>query len=546
MYHRQKDSLLPSAGWSDRRLSGNDRRGTSTSFIASVCWLLSSIGLIYGGYSYCTNNQERVTLECTATACRIAKLWQGAISEEQFQREQLLRAELVRLDAEGHVVDVSGMRQKELKKLGYSYAVIYRPAVAETPQEAAAEPADAAAPEDGAPTAEPKPIDADANSAAAAGSRRANPHERRHAARQKRNFHPDDVADAVEPDAAATVIAVAPSAPKLPVPLPAAATAVLGDAEKQAAHAAVEADLAAKIKELEVLRARSVQAMEVLVKQQQAEAASGAGAVAAGADDGSAVTVDAQDHGAVLAAQAASAAAAAAEAAAAAAAAAALKTAMAGAIDDAEALSAGANAAAEAVLRLEKMKELADSLIKPAGDAPPPPADAAAVDTATLLKRVAELEAQLKAGAAAAPANEVPPSRRRLWVSPEHVNKLKESLESLTGEHLADKLGTLRDAAMAARNAFPSTGALEPERIAPGEARLVLASWNLGRGRARASRRALENYVLKFEGATEGVTLEERRRWSTAGIWMMVLGVGLTLCSLIVGNFKMTKSRKRN
>lgn len=126
MFHRQKDTILPLNSSSRRASKGGGKSSVSRSFIITLIWLFCSISVSVGGYLHCRSKSRRTTLECDKTACTYTSAVGGSVVNEQaLWRSQLARAELLRINERGHVTDVSRMRLSETRKLWYSYGVVY-------------------------------------------------------------------------------------------------------------------------------------------------------------------------------------------------------------------------------------------------------------------------------------------------------------------------------------------------------------------------------------------------------------------------------------
>ncbi|KAG5192683.1 hypothetical protein JKP88DRAFT_261702 [Tribonema minus] len=96
MYHRQKETLLPSVGWSaGHYANASHKRKLSTAFMASVAWLLLSGVFMAIGYFYCKTLQQKVAVICDSAACIIAKEKNGEIFKHDLLRTSLLRGELL-------------------------------------------------------------------------------------------------------------------------------------------------------------------------------------------------------------------------------------------------------------------------------------------------------------------------------------------------------------------------------------------------------------------------------------------------------------------
>jgi hypothetical protein len=289
---RRKDAILPTAGWSNDRRANGDTAGSglSKSFIASMLWLLSSILLLFGGYYYCKLNQQQTTLECGADSCRIAMLTGGTLTEQTLARDQLLRADYIRLNKAGEIVDTSAMKRKQLNELGATYGIVYRERVAPVADDDTAAKADDAAAADvhaleegaaGKPAGVP-------DAAHAAGERLKAKWASRDKRRRDIDQHDkpaDAAADAV--DAAAAAAADAGAQQQEPAAAAAAAAvdaaAVVGSDNKPAAAAIADSKvdtaqqvnelLAERLKNLEAVMAESKAAMEALLAQHEADAA---------------------------------------------------------------------------------------------------------------------------------------------------------------------------------------------------------------------------------------------------------------------------------
>jgi hypothetical protein len=270
---RRKDAILPTAGWSnDRRANGDAvSSGLSKSFIASVLWLLSSFLLLFGGYYYCKLNQQQTILECGADSCRIAMLTGGTLTEETLARDQLLRADYVRLNKAGEVVDTSAMRRKQLNELGATYGIVYRERAAPAADDSAktddaAADADVHALEEGT-AGKPAGVP---DAAHAAGERL----KAKWASKDKRRRDSDqhdkpadeaaEDAQKQEPAAADAAAAVVDNDDKA-----AAAAAAAGDSKGDSAQQ-VNDLLAERLKNLEAVMAESKAAMEALMAQHKA------------------------------------------------------------------------------------------------------------------------------------------------------------------------------------------------------------------------------------------------------------------------------------
>ncbi|CAM9184426.1 unnamed protein product, partial [Hapterophycus canaliculatus] len=126
-----KDTLLPHSG--NGRGGGGGLYGTarinqkaalSKSFIATMVWLLVSLSLIYGGWTYCSRRMESTSVKCDLRSCQVLELKSGVTSVLTIPREHMVRGELVRLK-NGQVVNPADLRRSAQRKLGHTYSVVY-------------------------------------------------------------------------------------------------------------------------------------------------------------------------------------------------------------------------------------------------------------------------------------------------------------------------------------------------------------------------------------------------------------------------------------
>ncbi|KAG5190840.1 hypothetical protein JKP88DRAFT_231785 [Tribonema minus] len=76
-----------------------------------------------------------------------------------------------------------------------------------------------------------------------------------------------------------------------------------------------------------------------------------------------------------------------------------------------------------------------------------------------------------------------------------------------------------------------------------GQRRLVVATWNLGRIRAKIGQRTLEKYLFKYDGYAQALYLEERKFWRAPGVCAIVLGLVGLACSLAFGTFRRSAAK---
>jgi hypothetical protein len=494
---RRKDAILPTAGWSNDRRANADSAssGLSKSFVASMLWLLSSFLLLFGGYYYCKLNQQQTTLECGADSCRIAMLTGGTLTEETLARDQLLRADYIRLNKAGEVVDTSAMKRKQLNELGATYGIVYReraaPAVpddntAAKADGAAAADADVHVLEEGAAGKAAGVPDA----AHAAGERLKAKWASRDKRRRDIDQHdkPADAAAVAAVDAAAVAAADAGAQQQEPDAAAAAAAdaaaAVVVDSDNKAAAAAADTKvdtaqqvnelLAERLKNLEAVMAESKAAMEALLAQHEADAASSK-------------KKDDTDNAAAAAAA-----------------------------DDNKADGVGRK------LTAAEMQEAELEIKQSAADA------AAAVDSSKNQQQHKQQQ------------------QHRQLVSASAAAGLKDSLHAVAEQH-AQGVGAVKDAAAAFKQLLLPNGAAAAVPLANGEQLLPLTRWDLGRRRATAGRKAVEAYILKFKGTEDALLLEELVFWRLFGIWLMAIGAASAVVAAIVGDFKpAAKPRKRH
>ncbi|CAM9361760.1 unnamed protein product [Choristocarpus tenellus] len=122
-------SVLPMAG-SNGPLGYNSRSSTSgaslsKSFIASVGWVIISSALVIYGYTYCRSRMETTSLDCDHAGCKLKTLHGGVKGVLYILRENLVRAEVVRTK-DNQIVQPTGMRRQEQRRLGHSYALVIR------------------------------------------------------------------------------------------------------------------------------------------------------------------------------------------------------------------------------------------------------------------------------------------------------------------------------------------------------------------------------------------------------------------------------------
>lgn len=96
----------------------------SKSFIATIFWALLSLGMMAGGWTYCSRKLESTTLKCDMRGCKLAELTDGVVKVLTIPRMNMIRGELVRVK-NGAIVDPSKMRRSAQRKLGHTYAVVY-------------------------------------------------------------------------------------------------------------------------------------------------------------------------------------------------------------------------------------------------------------------------------------------------------------------------------------------------------------------------------------------------------------------------------------
>ncbi|CAM9247025.1 unnamed protein product [Discosporangium mesarthrocarpum] len=126
---RRGDPVLPMAGMNGSGGYGSRNRGSpsiSRSFMASIGWVLVSSILIVCGYVYCRARLEVTNFDCDKMGCILEKTVKGVkATSMRLARENVVRAELVRVQ-NGEIVNAGAMRRQAQRRLGYSYAIVYK------------------------------------------------------------------------------------------------------------------------------------------------------------------------------------------------------------------------------------------------------------------------------------------------------------------------------------------------------------------------------------------------------------------------------------
>lgn len=75
---------------------------------------------------FCSSRRLSSSLVCDDVSCILTKISAHEKSEDIVAKSRIIRAEIMRLDAEGYVKDLSSTSRKEQRQLGYTYGLVIR------------------------------------------------------------------------------------------------------------------------------------------------------------------------------------------------------------------------------------------------------------------------------------------------------------------------------------------------------------------------------------------------------------------------------------